>query len=258
MPRVVHVPPPDTGVYRLARGVNPFAPPDWEYAREDGTFGNRFDDPTASKGNPPEKRFRAIYCATQRLATFGETLARFRVSSNVLAGLDAIDDQESTEESLAGAIDPTDRTRGLVSADWRRKRRICHAALGTTTRYADIGNHDTMQYLRSELAQLAAEHDIQDVDLSALTSQQRPFTQYCARHIYTLTDGHGSPLCAGIRYVSRLDSAWECWAVFDDRLTHTPGFPANIEANDEDLLAIARSFRLTIEVIPGASTYIRP
>jgi hypothetical protein len=258
MANVVRVSPPATGVYRLARGVNPFIPPDWEYAREDGTFGNRFDDPTANKGNPPEKRFRAIYCATQRLATFGETLARFRVSATVLAGLDEIEDEESTEEALAGAIDPEDRTRGFVSADWRRKRRICHTMLDTATRYADIGDLDTMQYLRIALAPLAAEYKIGDVDLSALTSHQRSFTQYCARHIYALTDGLGSSLCAGICYVSRLDSKWECWALFDDRLTHEPGLPANIDADDEDLIAIARSFRLTIEVIPGTRTYIRP
>jgi RES domain len=257
MANVTRVSPPSTGIYRLARGVNPFAPPDWEYANEDGTFGNRFDDPTANKGNPPEKRFRAIYCATQRLATFGETLARFRVSAKVLAGLDAIEDEESPNEALAGAIDPEDRTRGLVSADWRWKRRICHTMLDAATQYVDIGDHDTMQYLRIELAPLAAEYKIGDVDLSALTSQQRPFTQYSARQIYTLTDGHGNSLCAGIRFVSRLDSKWECWALFDDRFTHESGFPANIDADDVDLLTIARSFRLTVEVIPGTS-YIRP
>lgn len=177
MADVVAVSPPREGVYRLSRGVAPFAPPDWEYAKEDGTFGNRFDDPTAHLGRAPEKRFRAIYCATQRLATFGETLARFRVSSSVLAGLDAIDDDESTEDALAGAIDPEDRTRGLVSADWRRKRRICQAMLDRGTRYADIGDHKSMHYLRAELAPLAAKYQIGDVDLSALTSQKRAFTQ---------------------------------------------------------------------------------
>jgi hypothetical protein len=258
MSNVVLTPPPVTGVFRLARGVDPFAPPPWDYARDDGTFGNRFDDPTARNGRPREKRFRAIYCATQRLATFGETLARFRVSTSVLAGLDAIDDDESTEDAIAGAVDPEDRTRGLVSTDWRRKRRICHAMLDSATQYADVGDHDSMQYLRVELAPLAAEHGIGDIDLSALTSQQRRFTQYCARHIYDLADGFGNPLCSGVRYVSRLDSKWECWAIYDDRLSHTTGFPANIDSDDAYLLAIAKSFRLTIEVIPGANRYLRP
>jgi hypothetical protein len=255
---LVSVPPPRTGIYRLARGIDPFAPPDWEYAKEDGTFGNRFDDPTASKGKSPEKRFRAIYCATQRRATFGETLARFRVSLSLLAALDAIEDEESTEEALTGAVDPEDRFRGLISADWRLKRRICHAALDPGLRFADIGDHDSMQYLRAELAPLAAAYEIGDIDLSALTSQQRPFTQYCARHLYDLADGLGNPLFAGIRYVSRLDSKWECWAIFDDRLVHSPGFPDNIAPNDPDLLAIARSFKLTIEVVSGAGSYLRP
>jgi hypothetical protein len=258
MADLVAVPPSPTGIYRLSRGIDPFAPPSWDYAKDDGTFGNRFDDPTGSTGRAPKKRFRAIYCATQRIATFGETLARFRVSPSLLAALDAIEDEESTEQALAGAVDPEDRSRGLVSADWRLKRRICHATLDADSRFADVGDHDSMQYLRTELAPLAAEYRIADVDLSALTGQQRPFTQYCARHIYDLTDGLGSSLFAGIRYVSRLDARWECWAIFDDRLEHTPGFPDNIAPDDPDLCAIAKSFRLTIEVVSGTANYIRP
>jgi hypothetical protein len=255
---LVSIPSPDCDIYRLARGRDPFVPPNWDYAKGDGTFGNRFDDPTASKGKPPERRFRAIYCATQRVAPFGETLARFRVSLSLLVALDGIDDDEPIEEALAGAIDPEDRSRGLVSADWRLKRRISHTMLDDGLSFVDIGDHDSMQYLRSELAPLAITYTIGDIDLSALTGQQRPFTQYCARHIYDLTDGLGDSRFAGIRYVSRLDAKWECWAIFDDRFKHTPGFPDNIAPDDPDLLAIAKSFRLTIEVIRGTNSYIRP
>jgi hypothetical protein len=41
-------------VYRVARGFDTFAPPDWGWAKDDGTFGNRFDDPGAYRGIPEE------------------------------------------------------------------------------------------------------------------------------------------------------------------------------------------------------------
>lgn len=262
MAELVSVPPPRDGVYRLARGVDPFAPPDWAYANEDGTFGNRFDDPTAGAGNGPERRFRIVYCATQRRAAFGETLARFRVSPALLDALDAVaDDEESTEDALGGAVDPQDRSRGLISADWRVKRRICHATLDPGLVFVDLGALASMQYLRTQLAPLARQLGIEDVDLSTLMGPQRLFTQHCARHIYELTDALGRPRFAGIRYVSRLDATWECWAIFSDRLHHapgSPGFPFDIQPQDPDLVAIARTFRLTIEVVSGVSTYLRP
>jgi hypothetical protein len=63
---LISVAPPLAGVFRLARGLDPFAPPPWELALEDGTFGNRFDDPGAAVGKPPEERFRFISYATAR------------------------------------------------------------------------------------------------------------------------------------------------------------------------------------------------
>lgn len=30
------------------------------------------------------------------------------------------------------------------------------------------------------------------------------------------TNAEGGPVFAGVRYLSRLDTSWECWAVFDD------------------------------------------
>ena len=36
--------------------VDVFAPPDWSWALEDGTFGNRFDDPGKYRSIPEEDR----------------------------------------------------------------------------------------------------------------------------------------------------------------------------------------------------------
>jgi hypothetical protein len=117
-----------------------------------------------------------------------------------------------------------------------------------------------MRHLRLALAPLARRLGVTDIDLSSLTSPQRRFTQGIARYIHEVT-GPEAQRFAGIRYPSRLNADWECWAVFDDRIRHAPGcpgFPATILADDEDLLRVARLFGLTIEVLAGLDQYIRP
>lgn len=94
--RLVPISPPAGGMYRLARGPGgPFTPPDWDRAHDDGTFGNRFDDPTEEEGNSPKDRFRAIYCATNRVATL-----RRNVSQVAAWGADRCDDDGRTMEQL--------------------------------------------------------------------------------------------------------------------------------------------------------------
>ena len=209
---LITVPAPSTDLFRLARGPEPFALPAWGHAHSDGTFGNRFDDPSADAGVPPAKRFRMVYCTTHRIAAFAETLARFRVSLNLLAGLAAIDDDETVEESLSGAIDAADPRRGLVQADWRIRRRLGVTTLAPTPPFVDIFAPGSMRFLRHELAGTAARLGIAEIDVSSLTSQQRAFTQQCARRIYELKDSAGRPRYSGIRYLSRHNPAWECWA----------------------------------------------
>lgn len=106
----------------------------------DGTFGNRFDDPSAEEDRPVEERFRIIYCATQRAATFRETVARFRLSIDLLTSLESIADDEPIAESLRGVVDPDDPRHGLLLAEWRIRRRVGHTVLDPALRFADISN----------------------------------------------------------------------------------------------------------------------
>jgi hypothetical protein len=256
---LVSIAPRPEGVYRLARRTSGwFVPPDWGYAKQDGTFHNRFDDPSAARGVPPSGRFRAIYAATERRAAFAETTAHFRPSLSLLAKLAPIDDDDPVEVALAGSLDPDDPTRGIIRANWRIERRMDHTILDPTRQFVDLGDPETIQRLRQVLAPLAEQLGLIDVDLSALTSQQRTFTQHCARYAYDQIDSSGRPRYAGIRYPSRFGESWECWAIFDDRIGHRaePSFPATIAADDPDLLTVAELFGLTIEVLDGH--YLRP
>lgn len=258
--QLVAVPPPDTPVYRVARGADPFAPPPWEYADDDGTFGNRFDDPGALVGIPESERFRTIYCATQRAAAFGETIARMRPSLELIAQLAAVDDvvdDEPLVETLRGVVDPEDPRRGLVPSDWRLRRRVGVTHLDPSLRFVDLAAPQTMTHLRTALAKRAAELGIDDIDLSTITSRQRRFSQDCARYIYEQVDEAGNPLYAGIRYPSRLNPDWECWAIFDTRMVHHPCPTETIHPDDTGLVEAAELLGLTIESVRKGD-FLRP
>lgn len=248
--------PPGGPIFRVARRAErPFAPTSWQYALGDGTFGNRFDDPGNTDVNRLEQRFRTIYCATHKAGAFGETLARYRPSVSFVARLrdSAIAEGENADailEDLGDSRDPTYPDRGLVPISWRLDRHVGVARIDPSLRCVDITNVRTLNHLRSVVAPTATELELTDVDLSAVTSSARPLTQACARYIYE--QGF-----AGIRYLSRLNADWECWALFDTRLrVESEDFPEDIRATDPELLKVAAFFNLTIEGPRGH--FIRP
>ena len=104
-------------VFRLARAPEPWAWPDWSQAGQDGTFGNRWDDPLGS--------YRVLYPSTTRFGTLIETLAPFRPDLEVVAGLHEV---EGGEEAVAA---------GTVPREWFAHRLMGVAELVGT--YADIG-----------------------------------------------------------------------------------------------------------------------
>jgi hypothetical protein len=207
-----YVGPPEGGrVFRVSRGFDVFAPPDWSWAQEDGTFGNRFDDPGKYRGIPEEDRFRTIYCATQRAGAFGETIARFRRSPRLVEGLRTVDAKEPFETELEG---------GVLPEEWRLGRRLGSTRLDEGLVCADLASAETFQILTEELAPLLVRFGLTEFDLSLITSRRRRVTQEAARYAYELA-GSGQ-IFAGVRYLSRLNPAWELWAVFHDRMVHLP------------------------------------
>jgi hypothetical protein len=232
---------PTAPIYRIARGPDPFEPVPWAYAEPDGTFGNRFDDPGSARNIPEWERFRAIYCATTLEGCFGETLAHFRRSFGLLAGVSAIEDDEPV-------IDEIDRP--VIPADWRTGRRMGQTWLSPTLRFVDFAHAETWQLMRPILAPIAARFGLTDVDAAAAMSAHRPLTQAFARYVFEQLDD-GQPRYAGIRYRSRLNLDWECWAVFDCRMEHTPSPPQAIHPDNPALLAVARLYGLRIESLGG-------
>jgi hypothetical protein len=107
----------------------------------DGTFGNRFDDPTGSPDPlgvrrvlPSDMRFRTLYCSTSPVGAFGETIARFRTSTKLWAELQKIDDYDAPDPTLIG---------GVVPVGSRMQRRLGIAALDQSLRFVDIAAPET-------------------------------------------------------------------------------------------------------------------
>jgi hypothetical protein len=104
------------------------------------------------------------------------------------------------------------------------------------------------------LGSIATLQGIHEIDLSAMTSQARRLTQYAARYIY-------DQRFAGIRYASHLGQNWECWALFEDRFAHRPGYPGpaeHLQPDDPDLLSVAGLFGISVEAESGMSRVLRP
>jgi hypothetical protein len=231
--------PPEGGVvFRVARNFDVFAPPDWSWAQPDGTFTNRFDDPGAYRGIPEEERFRIIYCATAPAGAFGETTAHFRKSAATLAGLEEIEDDEELDPELRG---------GVVPEEWRLKRHLGSTRLDDNLIFADFTDGKTLTILREELAGLLVRFELEDFDLSVISSKQRRVTQEAARFVYELA-GPGSMSLAGIRYMSRHNTKWELWAIFADRVIHEPDeVLGTIRQDDPGLAEAAEVLGLVIE-----------
>ncbi len=238
------VPPPVAPIYRIGRPPDPFEPPPWSLAGEDGAFGNRFDDPGKGLGLAEDRRFRMVYCATTSAAAFGETLARFRPSLSLLGQLAGIADDEPLDPRLFHEV--------VIPRDWRSRRRLGKTTLEEALRFVDLADPANLQTLRGALAPVASQLGLPDVDLSAVTGPHRRLTQHLARYVYEQADERGQPTFAGLRYVSRLNPHWECWAIFHDRLQHSPAMPAPILPDEPGLVQVRELFGFSVETLHGA------
>lgn len=199
----------------------PPASADLEYP----SAGNRFDSPTED--------FRTCYFATDPVACFGETLSRFRPNPALA--------EAAKEEGFMGI--------GQVPADWRHQRIIVRVELFPTEarpnlRFLDVESIETRQRLRKDLANILTVFGYSDLDVATVRGGDRRITRWIAKWAYEQRDDAGSAF-AGIRYLSRLSSEWECWAVFEGvGIRETAREPINRQ--HPALLRVSKTFDLTV------------
>jgi hypothetical protein len=199
--------PPKGGIWRVGRDPDPLAASKSLGSSElpkAGT-GNRFDSASGGYG--------VRYFATTLDGCFGETLARFRADP-VLSKVIGDEWQELGFMNV-----------GDIPADWRQRRTAVrvsfpegeqNAKFPRGIQFLDIESVETREALREDLAQLLAYYGYPDLDVALVRGRDRRLTRYISQWVFEQTDEAGNPLYAGIRYLSRLNTDWELWAVFDD------------------------------------------
>ena len=133
---------PPQPIYRVARNPDPWLPLDWSLLGQDGTFGNRFDD--------PDSYYRVLYASSQQVSCFIETLARFRIDLSLIAELGEI----GGEDDFIPA--------GEVPQDWTKNRLI--GAASVDGKYASIYESEWITLLRRKLATECLRLGISDLD----------------------------------------------------------------------------------------------
>jgi hypothetical protein len=139
---------------------------------------------------------------------------------------------------------------GQVPADWRHQRVLIRAEVEANQArpnlmFLDVEARNTRAHLRKALAPLLAFYGIDDLDVATVRGGDRRITRWIAKWAYEAWDDNGDRIFAGIRYLSRLDSEWECWAVFDEVSIIELGRETITQQRD-DLRSVARSFDLTV------------
>lgn len=207
-------------MFRLGRRPDPWEPPDWSRAHSDGTFGNRFDDPTGY--------YRVLYAASQRISCFVETLARFRPDLALIAELQEIEGEDD--------YIPV----GSIPKDWCDVRVMgeCRA----DGRYADIYAAGWVSYLREKLASDCLAMGIKDLDVSVLQQgEPRRLTQLASIKV---NQAHFD----GIYYRSRYGHDLENWALFEPFQIDSRDKPVAIRPDDADLAKACAILGITVEV----------
>lgn len=182
-------------IYRVSR--SPWAWPDRNRQWRDGTWGNRWDDADGS--------YRVIYAAESRLAAYLETLANFRIASEIaLAGFVPAQD---------GPDFPT-IPQGVVPAGWLARSRLGSGKL--RGRYLAIGASATLSAIRPRALAAIVGYGLELDGASIRLTSPRAFTQLLSRVVFNLTDPPGPP--DGIRYASKHGDELACIALFERRL----------------------------------------
>jgi RES domain-containing protein len=227
------VEPPTGGVWRVGRSPDPLALSDPLPPSElDKPFtGNRFDSPTGA--------YRVLYFATELEGCYGETLARFRPDTALLSVL-----KEEWEERGWMNL-------GDVPAAWRQRRLAVNVEFlkagrfKNGLRFVDIEAAATREVLKRELAEVLAYWDHHDLDVATVRGGDRRVTRIVSQWAYDQAADDGRPEYAGVRYISRLDSAWECWAVFED-VEITEITRRSVLPTDTSLRRVADLYGLTV------------
>jgi hypothetical protein len=195
---------PETGFWRVSKVPSPLTPSRYTLTAaelDDPKAGNRFDAPTGG--------FQVLYFGSDLACAFGETLSRLRPDPWVWDQMSQADINE-----MSGLME-----KGSVSADWRQTRTAVQAKVEPEgALFIDVEALATRKALQrmSGIAWYLATYGPQQLDVPAVRGDDRRLTRWISQAIRGLE--YGDEPIAGIKYRSKVDTDWTCWAVFCDRV----------------------------------------
>jgi len=244
-------------LHRVSRTPDPAALPAWEYAGDDRTFGNRWDD--------PHGRYRVLYTTDTRIGALAETLQDFRRSLTLLSRLQ---DVERDDPELAHGDALSGSGSGIVPQrffDERFAGELTFAADADSPRgrVVDIAQVDAIETLRTRLASFAVALQVEEISLAtivgelpkAIAANPRALTQRISREIYEQPD-----LFAGIGAPSSLGLPYTNYTVFENpdaqgpdrlRLTVRERTSRRLDRNDADVRHALEHLGLSLETTPA-------
>lgn len=214
---------PDTPLYRIARGPDPWEYPDWSKgtSNPDGTitFGNRFDD--------PDGQYRVVYASSEIVGCYVETLARFRPDATLTPEL----------QRIAGEDDF--QPLGLIPEKWFENRVIgCAEVRG---KFAEIYTGGWVGHLRSRLSPVCEKLGLGEFDLSVpMQARERIVTQQVSGIVHDLAN------YAGICYASRFGEDMRNWALFEDAWRIDRVWTRPVSPSDPELAEALKILRLDV------------
>lgn len=196
---------------------------------------NRFDD--------PQKKYRVRYLAISKRGSFLEVLARFRTDGATQARLGAVKDvDEKSEPKITPGAVPRAFLRALKEATGQvaDPNHTFVDAVAAETRTALNKHASVRRALKaSGLGKPESPAELDEATMRLGGPRGRPITQAVSRVVFDETDA------VGICYVSRLDPAEPCWAVFDwVKIKFSKANPINTQ--DASLKSAALTLGLTL------------
>lgn len=199
----------------------------------DDRAGNRFDAIMGTYG--------VVYFASSLKGCYLETLCSFRLDPSLPQDL-----VDSWREM--GFMRPGD-----VPRDWRTRRtavrvRVDHNGPG----FVDLEDHGTRKAIWADIGNMVRQlppgnhRDRLALDVDLIRGPDRRVTRLISYWVYAQVDEQlNSHRYAGIRYLSKVESEHECWAVFDDadfvELERRP-----ILEHDPDLCEVSQMYDIKV------------
>ncbi len=104
----------------------------------------------------------------------------------------------------------------MLPADWRDKRTAVSVKVADKRPFLDIEGMSTRTTLLANMASDLAALGVDHLDVPDIRGSDRRVSRAISEWVHRQRGSDNKRLYAGIRYASKLNSNWECWAVFEE------------------------------------------